>query len=42
MTEEIENRLAEIVEQLERIADALEKEKEDSKLMPSITLDDYS
>lgn len=39
MTEDIEDRLAEIVEQLERIADAMEKEK---RAAPSITLDDYS
>jgi len=39
MTEGIENMLAEIRDALERIADAMEKEK---RVAPAITLDDYS
>jgi len=39
MTEGIENMLAEIRDALERIADAMEKEK---AAAPAITLDDYS
>jgi len=48
MTEEIEDRLAEIVEQLERIADAMEKGnyrealERLGRVAPLITLDDYS